>query len=251
MSQKKVVGKNKERQENLKNKLLEKTKKNVGKVSTSKLVEEAGYSPKYASSGRFKTTQTWQQILDEVLPEAFLAKKHKELITSGYIQHYIFPWVGDQEVEEAQEPQGHGGSLKRKKAKKKRGLTHEEIKAIVEQVPGCKLIYIKEDKYMGQVAFFQAPDNKTQKDALDMAYKLRGTFAPEKHAVFATGLENLSDADLDRALSDQSFLINRFKKYDQAKTNDGGNSGPSKARKDTDKPSTINKRPVKSRKSVK
>lgn len=249
MSQKKVNGKNGERQRKVVKLLSGKEKKNVRSVKQAAI--KAGYSESYADTGRFTKTKTWQQILDEVLPEAFLAEKHKELITSGYIQHYIFPWVGDQEVEEAQEPQGHGGSLKRKKAKKKRGLTHEEIKAIVERVPGCKLIYIKEDKYMGQVAFFQAPDNKTQKDALDMAYKLRGTFAPEKHAVFATGLENLSDADLDRALSDQSFLINRFKKYDQAKTNDGGNSEPSKARKDADKPKGSDKRQPKSRKSAK
>lgn len=253
MSQTKVVGKNKKRQEKLKKELLANTKKNVGRVSAEKLVRDAGYSPNYARSGRLKTTQTWKQILDEVLPESFLAAKHKELITSGYIQHYIFPWIKTKEVTEELEPQANGGKLKRahKKVEKKKGLTNEEIKAIVESVPGCRLIYIKEDDYMGQVAFFQAPDNKVQRDALDMAYKLRGTFAPEKHAVFATGLENLSDADLDRALSDQSFLINRFKKYDQAKTNDGGNSEPRETGKGARKPSTINKRTAKSRKSVK
>lgn len=222
MKEKKVVGKNKKRQEKLKKNLSAKIKKNDGKKSPEEILKDSGYSESYARGGHWRKTDAWLKILDDVLPESFLAEKHKQLITSGQIQHYIFPPVKEVEsqdgdkLEEELEPQGNGGALKRRKKKKpiiKKGLSHEEIKQIVESVPGCKLIYIKNDSFLGQVAFFQSPDNRTQKDALDMAYKLRGSFAPEKHAVYQTGLEDLSDEELAMALEDKNFLIQRYKKY--------------------------------------
>ena len=159
-------------------KIVEISKKNRGKKlpPLGKLMKSVDYSDSYASNpAQLKGTETWQELLGIYLPKSKLALTHSELVRFSSIEHYAFP------------TQGRGA--------KKRELTNDEIKIIVESVPGCRLIYIKPDPYMGKIAFFQAPDGKVRKDAVDMAYKVYGAYAAEKISI-VDPLDELSNAEL-------------------------------------------------------
>lgn len=65
---------------NLRTKIaFQKVVENKGNIS--KGMREAGYSPKSAHNPKQLTkSKGWQQLMDKYLPDAFLAKKHKELL---------------------------------------------------------------------------------------------------------------------------------------------------------------------------
>jgi len=179
--------------------MVENGGKNGGSVSAT--MRAYGFSPKYAHNPqKFTSTKKFQELLAERVSDDLMTQTHNDLLLAGEIQHYIFPKLQDKvEVVEEQEPQPNGGSLKRKKKKattkiEKQELTNEEIKLIVESVPGCRLIYVRRD-FMGAWAFYEAPDNKSRKDAMDLAYKLKGYYAAEKVAI-VDPLDELSNAEL-------------------------------------------------------
>jgi hypothetical protein len=145
-----------------------------GKCGVSKAMRDVGFSPRYAHNPQqFLKTKTAQELMKEYLPDELIAKKHNELLNAAEIQHYIFP----------HEP-------------KKKQLSNEEVKEIVESVPGCRLIYVKRDKFSGTTAYFQAPNGKIQKDAVDMAYKLFGSYAAEKIELTKRKYQDLTDEEL-------------------------------------------------------
>jgi hypothetical protein len=148
---------------------------------------KAGYSESYADSGVFKKTEIFNELIDIHLSNSKLAKVHSDLLGAADIQHYVFP-----------------------KEKKKAQLNREQVKAIIESVPGCKLIYIKNDHYLGQVAFFQSPDSKSRREALDMAYKIRGHYAPEQIELTKRKYQDLSNKDL--AELEQALIKHLLKK---------------------------------------
>lgn len=183
--------------------MSEAVKKNVRRrkgrrKSQDKIAVEGGYSESYAKTGRFKKTEVWGELMKEYLPNSKLAKLHGDLLESSHIQHYIFPKIRD-DVPVEEETTDETETKKKKKGKKKTRvkdtLTKKEIKEIVESVPGCKLIYVKDDKYTGKIAFFQAPDSKSRSNALDMAYKVRGNYMAEKENN-NDPLDDLSNAQL-------------------------------------------------------
>lgn len=174
---KKARQKPSERQKKLAQNIVAIAKKNRGKLpSMKKLMKAADYSDSYSKNpAQLKGTETWNELMNMFIPKSKLAIRHGELVDFASIEHYVFP------------AQGRGA--------KKRELTNEEIKTIVESVPGCRLIHIKPDPYIGKVAFFQAPDGRVRKDAIDMAYKLYGAYAAEKISI-VDPLDTLSNAEL-------------------------------------------------------
>lgn len=147
-------------------------KKNI-RTSRTAEAKKAGYSDSYAKSSLIGRTKTWNELMAINISDETLAKVHGELLASAIIQHYIFP-----------------------KSNKTGKLTDDEIKAIVEGVGGCRLVYIKDDPYLGKVAYYQAPDNRSRKDALDMAYKLKGNYAPDRIEMSKRKYQDLSSAEL-------------------------------------------------------
>ncbi len=158
-----------------------------GGKSMSAAMLSVGFSPAYAKNPqKFLKTKTAQELLDEYLPDEMVAMRHSELLNAGEIQHYIFPKLSDEMAKDK----------KRKGVKiKKNELTNKEIKEIVESVPGCRLIYVKRD-FMGAWAFFSAPDGRIRKDAIDMAYKRKGDYAPDKIQVSRGKYSELTNAEL-------------------------------------------------------
>jgi len=116
-----------------------KGKKGKGKgnraVSVSAAMKAIGYSPGYAHNPQlFTSTKNFQELVQENLSDEMITARHKELANAAEISHYTFPH-----------------------AQKKHQLTNEEVKEVVESVPGCKLIYVKRDIF-GTNAFFSQPD---------------------------------------------------------------------------------------------
>jgi cell division protein FtsI/penicillin-binding protein 2 len=169
---------------------------NQGKpMAVSKAMEAVGYSPSYCHNPQeFLGTKTAQELEKKYLPDELLARKHSELLEAGSIQHYNFPSIGN---------------AKRGKRGKKQELNNDEIKTIVESVVGCRLIYVKRD-WQGAWAYYQAPDHKSRKDAIDMAYKRKGNYAPEQIELTKRKYQDLSNAELvalEKKLKD--FLLKK------------------------------------------
>lgn len=159
-------------------KMVENGGKGKKRMPASKALDAVGYSPAYAKNPKkFFNTKTVKELLKEYLPDELLAIRHAELLDAAEIQHYVFP------------------KIKSGKGKRDITLTNAEIKTIVESVPGCRLIYIKRD-FMGAWAYFQAPDTKSRKDAIDMAYKRKGDYAAETLNIVQRKYQNYSNAEL-------------------------------------------------------
>jgi len=124
-----------------------------GRTPIGKLMRRAGYSDHYANSPKkMRLTLSWKQLMEKNLPDDLLSKKHNELLTAVSIDHYVFP----------------------------NAVSDKQIKAIINQVPGCKLLKVQRNASWAR-AYFAVPDNRSRKDAIDMAYKLKGKYQPEKH----------------------------------------------------------------------
>jgi len=131
---------------------------NGGKTPIGKLMIQAGYAPGYARNpDKLKKTLSWEQLMQKNLPDDLISQKHNELLSSMTIDHYIFP----------------------------NAVTDEMIKQILDQVAGCKLLRVQRNPQWAR-AFFAVPDNRSRKDAIDMAYKLKGKYpkgSQEEHEV--------------------------------------------------------------------
>jgi hypothetical protein len=138
---------------------------NGGKThSLKKLLKEAGYSDTVAKNpDKVLETKTFQDLLTQYLPENKIAKVHKEVLGASAHQESLFP------IEKSD----------------------ADIKKIIRSVPGAKVIQIDEvDIFEGEgiikqykKVYYTTPAYKYRLSAVDMAHKLRGTYAPEKHEV--------------------------------------------------------------------
>ena len=94
--------------------------------------------------------------MDNTLDDDSLTQKHKELLEAQELQKFDFSQeVPDEDIKEIIE--GAGGNL---------------IK--------IEVIDTADPKFRRKCAYFSVIHAKAVKDALDMAYKLKGKYAPEK-----------------------------------------------------------------------
>lgn len=133
-----------------------------GKKSVSRAMREAGYSPKSAKNPKALTESVaWKQLMDKYLPEDLIAKKHLELLNAKTVQSFIIPKdVAEEQIEQLKEDIKEAGGIFR-------SIQHTQ---------------------KGTFCFYFAPDGATQKSMIDMAHKLRGTYAAEKRDVKVEGL---------------------------------------------------------------
>ena len=130
--------------------------------STDEALEAAGYSKE---SNHIVSRKPFRELLDEVMPEAFVADQHKRL----YSEHRNLKEVRINTTDPD------------KIAKAIEG--YENASYSVNEAEGYTTLIINE------------VDRQARKDAVDMAYKLRGAFAPDK-VVVKRELEDLSDDEL-------------------------------------------------------
>ncbi len=105
-------------------------------------------------------TESFKQILDKHLPEDKVVQKHKELLDSVILEKLSF----DERDSD------------------------DEIRLVIEKMPGYELLYIKEGlnadgDVISKYAYVKAPNGTIQEKALDKAYKLRGRYLDEPNPV--------------------------------------------------------------------
>lgn len=128
---------------------IEKVVENHGNVSRAML--EVGYDPTTAKNPKNLTeSKAWVELMEQHIPDADLAKWHRELAEQKRVDFFVFS----------------------------KAMEDEEIIAHVKEA-GFDVITVRySDK--GKMAFYSVPDAMAKGKALDMAYKLKGKNAPEK-----------------------------------------------------------------------
>lgn len=158
---------------------------NIGKP-VSRAMRDAGYSKSTSRTpARLTESKSYREFFAEVFTPEYLRKHHEELVAAKALAHVNMPHK----------------------------LKDEDIKELIEAVPGC--VFLSTKRFMNQcVAFFFAPDLKIRREAMDMAYKLTGDYAPVK-LTDVDPLEGLSDEELDAKLAERKRIADRhamFKK---------------------------------------
>jgi hypothetical protein len=164
-------------------KAYRKVLENRGKgMSMQQAMLEAGFSPAYAkNSHQLKNTKTWKQLMKDFLPDHEVAETHSRLMRAHKLEHSMFP----------------------------RDLEDDEIIELLGDV-NCVVRKIKEIMGMKHV-WYWAADNKAQKDAVDMAYKLKGKYAAEKLDI-SRPLKDMSDEELMAAIRENKQFLTKKKK---------------------------------------
>lgn len=206
----------------LKQKLVaQKIVENRGK-SISKAMREVNYSEKTAKNPKNLTdSKGWQELMDERLSDNLISETHEGLLKSQRLDHMTFPLGCKLNNEkEAYIAEEIAKAKKQKREIKEFDiLSDEDIIADLKSV-NCTVRRIVHGEQARHV-YFWSPDNHARKDAIDMSYKLKGRYAPLKVKNMATGLEDLTDEELDDLLKDKSFIIDRYKKYGGTKNPQG------------------------------
>lgn len=162
--------------------VLDNLTKKIGKgrkMSLTKAVVEAGYSESYARSGNIKKKKSWNQLMEEYLPDDFLAETHQKLLKAKQIRQLTFNYkLKDAEIEQIIADEGY--------------------------------TFIGTKRFMtNAVVFFSAPDGLVIKGALDLAHKIKGKNAPEKFQIEESGIRAMSDSDLMALINKQKARFNK------------------------------------------
>lgn len=158
---------------------------NDGK-SVSAAMKEAGYSDASAkNSHRIKKTQSWEELLEKYLPDKLITRVHSELLEASDVKTKEYSIDTDD----------------------------AEIKRDIKGIKGTKIIRIKvktrtikgeSEEY--KLVTYIVPLHEQRRLSADMAYKLKGRFAPEKHEhTIYDETDDLSDADLDELIADDTI----------------------------------------------
>lgn len=170
--------------------LVKKMAENVRKKKHSplrKIMREVGYSDSYADSPKkILKRKSTQELLEEYLPEDLVMKTHKNLLQARQIDQYEF----DGE------------------------LTDKFITEKIEESWGCDLIKIVFIEAYGKhertrkIAYYYSPNTKAQKDAVDMAHKIRGTYKAEKISIIDE-FDTLTDEELVQREAEMEMELNK------------------------------------------
>lgn len=181
--------------------------------NVSKAMRESGYTDATSKTPQKLTeSKAWRELMKEHLPDANLAKKHAEMLNSTRIDHMVFP-LGPKGEDEpnlsgaAPELEDDGSEEGDHLAPERTTLTDIEITEMLAEV-NCKMRRIVHGDTARHV-YYWAADNKARKDALEMAYKLKGSFAADKHEhkVVESSLTDDDREKLDMLISEKEEPI--------------------------------------------
>lgn len=124
--------------------------------------------------------------IHEALPDLLLSEKHLQLLNSTKVEHMVFPLgpKGEDDINlsggrpDTENDDGEMDEDTRRVSAERTTLTDQEI---IEMLAGvnCKVKRIVHGETARHV-YYWTYDNKAIKDALDMAFKIKGTYAPIK-----------------------------------------------------------------------
>ena len=158
----------------------EKTIQNYAKgMSKSEAMRKAGYKESYArSSAQLNNKKSWQALMDEYLPRDLVAEKHNELMKSVTVKEFNFPdTISEKDI---------------KAFAKSVSKTSTYVKEVVSKTNSKGVPTSSSHRW---VVFAVIPNGMDVKAAIEMAYKLRGEYSPEKIEV-KRPLEDVSDNEL-------------------------------------------------------
>jgi hypothetical protein len=153
-------------------KLQEKVRKGEKPVLRTAMVE-AGYSQRYANTGEITKKKSWAQLMEQYLPDDLLSQTHSELLVAKKLDYMLF-------------------------GKEVPDVDIYELMSSVNCVPK-KLIH----GIQGTHVYFWSPDNKSRKDATELAYKIKGKMVAEKVEITG-GLHSVSDEELAAIIAKES-----------------------------------------------
>jgi len=126
--------------------------------NVTKAMRDAKYSETTINNPKNLTESiAWKELMEEHLPDRLLSKTHKELMQSTKIEHMVFPTA----------------------------MTDDDITKLLAGVNCVPKKFMHGDT--ANHVWYWASNDKARKDALDMAYKLKGHYAAEKKE-FSGGL---------------------------------------------------------------
>jgi len=162
--------------------------------NVSKAMRKVGYSPNTAKTPQKLTESVgWDELMEEFLSDKELQEKHRGLLNATKIEHMTFP-LGPKGEDDPNlsgaspelEDDGSEDDPESKRLKAERTtLTDKEIIDMLAEV-NCKVKRIVHGETVRHV-YYWVLDAKARKDALDMAYKLKGRYATEKVDVTTKG----------------------------------------------------------------
>ncbi len=153
-------------------------KANGGIVSKAML--DAGYAPASATKLAVKKNKDWPTLLEKSMNDRKLLRVHDDLFKAGRLDKMEFPLGPRDEAERDM----LNMQDERKADEDDRAyvpvdyLTDGDIRDMLAQ-SGCALRRIVRTRLFRHV-YFASPDNRARKDALDMAYKIKGRYAPDR-----------------------------------------------------------------------
>jgi hypothetical protein len=163
---------------------IKKVMENRG-MAISKAMREVGYPDVTAKNPKNLTeSKAWKEIMDEILPEEYVAEQHKKLFEMKNVQTMKFDIV----------------------------VSENEIKEIFNQ-SGLHLVKIKKLIYKSSskkeddkewIAYYIVNDSFALKSALDMAHKIRGKYSDENPLD--------PNSNLKMIVINKSVTINNIKK---------------------------------------
>lgn len=149
-------------------KVLKTLTENIGnsRKTMVKAMTDAGYSKSYAEAGQIKSGKTWQKLTEELLGDDLLSEVHHSLLRFKKVEYMQFSC----------------------------DATEDDIYEIISEAGGIvkKIIHS-----VGAIhCYFFKADGRVQKDAVELAYKIRGKMSPEKVEIEQTGFKAMSDQEL-------------------------------------------------------
>ncbi len=148
---------------------------NNERFTMKEVMLEAGYAPTSAEHPERLTDQPgFLEVMEaHGISDHRAIKTHGELLQASKIEKFYF----DNIVVKV------SGKGKKKRKTVLTPISDEEIKRVIESVPGCEVLYI--NRLRSQIGtievIYKAPENLTRKAALELAYKVKGQIKPENH----------------------------------------------------------------------
>lgn len=156
--------------------------RNGERVNKGQALRDAGYSDVMSEQpSRVFGSPTIIAIMDKMgLSEDDLASGHKYLLNAQRGEHMVFPPFREVwETEEKEEKEDENVEMKNgvSKAVGER-MTDEQIRDFIQSFGGIVHRIVHGD--MARHVYYRVRDARALKDALDMGYQIRGSYAPKK-----------------------------------------------------------------------
>lgn len=150
--------------------------------SLRKNIKDAGYSQKIADNPQqLLKSKSFQQLLDDVMPEYEVANLHKYLLKKKDLTYKTFP-------------------IK---------MSDFMIKSLFQKA-GVEIIKIYKDEKINKKVYFLVRDEDVLQKAIDMYYKVKGSYAPQKFSL-EDPYENMTDEELIEKSKELEALIEKKK----------------------------------------